>query len=93
MSVDHLPEVKQMLLTTLQNLGSEDFEMFKWHLQNNSSIIRSHLEGANRFKTVDLMVQHEPQKVVDMTIRFLRSINRNDLALNLSQVNIGESKR
>lgn len=75
-----------LLLKTLQSLGDEEFRGFKWHLEN-TAIPKCQLEPADRYRTVDLMVQHFPQEAVNVTITFLRSINRNDLVETLSQNN------
>ncbi|XP_078126744.1 uncharacterized protein LOC144530843 [Sander vitreus] len=84
-------EVKQLLARTLQELGADDFRAFKWYLEK--IIPTSKLDGADRLQTVDLMVQLQPLQAVDMTIEYLTTINRNDLALELSQNNAGVSQR
>uniref|UniRef100_A0A669DDU3 Pyrin domain-containing protein n=1 Tax=Oreochromis niloticus TaxID=8128 RepID=A0A669DDU3_ORENI len=51
------------LLSTLEDLGDEEFNKFKWLLhqadvlQGFPTIKKSRLETTNRFVTVDLMVQ------------------------------------
>lgn len=81
--------VRNQLLRTLQDLTDDDFENFKWHLRTNRLIPVADLQNANRCRTVDLLVQYFPRDAVDRTIGALRSINRNDLAEDLSLNNAG----
>lgn len=82
-----------LLLNTLDHLGDDDFEGFKWYLKNTFKIPVSKLGKADRRDTVDLMVQSFPRQAVDMTIACLREINRSDLVEHLSQNNAGGKNR
>ncbi|XP_041838842.1 NACHT, LRR and PYD domains-containing protein 12-like [Melanotaenia boesemani] len=79
------------LLNTLDDLGEDDFIKFKWFLQQADSlhgrptIKKSQLEMANRWDTVDLMVQtYRLPGAVEVTRKVLERINRNDLLQSLS---------
>uniref|UniRef100_A0A7N6AIG9 B30.2/SPRY domain-containing protein n=1 Tax=Anabas testudineus TaxID=64144 RepID=A0A7N6AIG9_ANATE len=64
---------------TLLGLGADEFDRFKWHLQNEK-IPKSHLENANRQQTVTLMVQNfRLSGALQMTNSVLKKIHRNDL--------------
>ena len=74
------------LLNVLEDLGDEDFQKFRWLLQQPDSlqglpkIGRSHLQTANRWNTVDLMVHtYRLPGAVAATRKLLEKINRNDL--------------
>ncbi|XP_030587660.1 NACHT, LRR and PYD domains-containing protein 12-like [Archocentrus centrarchus] len=78
------------LLNTLEDLGDEEFNKFKWFLQQGDvlqgrTVIRkSRLETSKRFETVDLMTQtYEVAGAVEVTKVILEKINRNDLLQSL----------
>ncbi|XP_078142480.1 protein NLRC3-like [Centroberyx gerrardi] len=81
---------KEKLLETLEHLGEEEFEKFKWFLQQDDSlesfpaIKKSRLEKENRLYTVDQMVQTYSRNTLDVTKKVLMKINRNDLVQSLS---------
>ncbi|CAI5668469.1 unnamed protein product [Oreochromis niloticus] len=83
---------KQILLETLEHLGHDDFEKFKWHLKNNGSveglpaIPESKLENAERMDIVDLMFHTYCINTFEVTKNLLGSINRNDLLENLNNI-------
>ncbi|XP_041838844.1 NACHT, LRR and PYD domains-containing protein 12-like [Melanotaenia boesemani] len=90
------------LLNTLDDLGEDDFIKFKWFLQQADSlhgrptIKKSRLEMANRWDTVDLMVQtYRLPGAVEVTRKVLERINRNDLlqSLSASSSQAGEKKQ
>ncbi|CAB1417951.1 unnamed protein product [Pleuronectes platessa] len=84
--------VQKLLLETLEMLGNEDFEAFRWHLpqeepENYSGfgpIPWYKLEKADRMKTVTLMVQTYSHHVVELAKTVLRKMSMNDLAQKLS---------
>lgn len=71
--------MKSEILKTLDELGQDEFERFKWHLQDKG-IAKSNLEHANRQQTVTLMVQtFRLGGALKMTNTLLEEISRNDL--------------
>uniref|UniRef100_A0AAZ1Y611 B30.2/SPRY domain-containing protein n=1 Tax=Oreochromis aureus TaxID=47969 RepID=A0AAZ1Y611_OREAU len=81
------------LLNTLEDLGDEEFNKFKWFLQQTDviqgpmTIKKSRLETTSRWDTVDLMVQtYRLSGAVEVTRRVLERISRNDLLLSLSVI-------
>lgn len=86
----------EVLLHLLEDLVEDDFEKFKWHLQQNDSleghppIPKGKLEKAMTQDTVDLMVQtYTPPGAVEVTQQVLKKINRNDLVQSLSDSSSG----
>ncbi|XP_042265081.1 NACHT, LRR and PYD domains-containing protein 3-like [Thunnus maccoyii] len=81
---------KEMILETLEDLGAEDFKMFKWYLQQQGvlegfrAIRKSQLENADRMDTVDQMVQNYCINTIKVTRMVLVKINQNSLLENLS---------
>ena len=79
---------KQIIFRTLENLGDEDFQKFKWHLQGAlegfPAIPKCRLEKANRMDTVDQMVQTYCINTIKVTRMVLGEINQNDLRDQLS---------
>jgi len=74
------------LLNTLEDLGDEEFNKFKWFLQQADSlpgfpvIKKIRLQTANLWETVDKMVQvYTLPGAVEVTRKVLKKINRNDL--------------
>uniref|UniRef100_UPI001A99421F LOW QUALITY PROTEIN: protein NLRC3-like n=1 Tax=Gasterosteus aculeatus aculeatus TaxID=481459 RepID=UPI001A99421F len=88
-----MEKVKKDIFKILKDLKEEDFEVFKWHLENDpspehlGSIPRSDLENKNRENTVDLMVQYYGKDSVQVAVEVLKEIQRNDLAEKLSKMN------
>ncbi|XP_054460073.1 NACHT, LRR and PYD domains-containing protein 12-like [Anoplopoma fimbria] len=86
---------KHALLNTLDTLGEDDFERFKWFLQDerlkdSSTIPRNKLENAKTWDTVDLMIQtYTLPGAVKVTDQVLKKINRNDLLPSLSDSSSG----
>uniref|UniRef100_A0A3P9DAT5 Pyrin domain-containing protein n=1 Tax=Maylandia zebra TaxID=106582 RepID=A0A3P9DAT5_9CICH len=81
---------KEILLGTLEDLGRDDFEKFKWHLKNGSvedlpAIPVSKLENAERTKVVDLMFETYSINTFEVTKKLLGKINKNDLLENLNE--------
>ncbi|XP_067441995.1 NLR family CARD domain-containing protein 3-like [Thunnus thynnus] len=85
------------LLNTLEDLIEKEFEDFKWFLKDESleghqAIKASRLEKAERRDTVDLMVQtYQLPGAVEVTKNLLKKINRNDLLLSLSEVDVSDA--
>ncbi len=83
------PTVK--LLGTLEDLGGEDFEKFKWLLQQQGelegfpAIRKSRLENANRIKTMDQMMESYSIYTVKVMKIILGKMNHNDLVEKLSK--------
>uniref|UniRef100_A0A3B4VG55 Pyrin domain-containing protein n=1 Tax=Seriola dumerili TaxID=41447 RepID=A0A3B4VG55_SERDU len=70
---------------------SNEFQKFKWHLQQGDSskgyrsIPEGRLEEAEMWRTVDLMEQtYTGPKAVEVTRKILKKINRNDLICRLN---------
>ncbi|XP_030587673.1 NACHT, LRR and PYD domains-containing protein 3-like [Archocentrus centrarchus] len=84
------------LLNTLEDLGDEEFNKFKWFLQQEDvlharpTIRKSRLQATNRWDTVDLMVQtYRFPGAVEVTREVLERIQRNDLLQSLSDCSSG----
>lgn len=82
--------VKEELLKTLEELEDEEFDQFKWILQQPeilegfSDIPKRRLDKANRQETVDQVVQNYNQQSVEVMKKVLKKMNRNDLVKFLS---------
>ncbi|XP_071357131.1 NACHT, LRR and PYD domains-containing protein 3-like isoform X4 [Trachinotus anak] len=84
------------LLNTLEDLGDEEFNKFKWFLQQADSLPGSpvikkiRLQTANLWETVDKMVQvYTLPGAVEVTRKVLKKINRNDLVQSLADSSSG----
>ncbi|KAK7906679.1 hypothetical protein WMY93_015291 [Mugilogobius chulae] len=81
----------EVLLQTLEDLGSEDFQKFKWFLKQRDVleglpwVPQSHLESADRTKTVDQIMKIYGLCCVQVTLDILHKLDKNQLALELSQ--------
>ncbi|XP_068454941.1 NACHT, LRR and PYD domains-containing protein 3-like, partial [Clinocottus analis] len=78
----------EVFLRTLEDLGAEDFERFKWFLQQEvlegfPAIPKSRLEGVNRTKTVDQMIKTYSIYTIKVIRIVLKKINQNDLVAKL----------
>ncbi|XP_033982850.1 NACHT, LRR and PYD domains-containing protein 12-like [Trematomus bernacchii] len=82
--------LKEILFSTLEHLGKEDFGKFKWHLQLEvlgfKGIPESRLEDACRTQTVDHMFLNYCIKTIEVTKYVLKKIHRNDLVDELSKI-------
>ncbi|XP_034534241.1 uncharacterized protein LOC117808659 [Notolabrus celidotus] len=74
---------KELLLSTLQDLGEEEFKKFKWLLEIRG-IPKNKLERADRTDTVDKIVQKHSQQSTEVVMEILEKIDRNDLVEKLS---------
>ncbi|KAF1381136.1 hypothetical protein PFLUV_G00171400 [Perca fluviatilis] len=84
------------LLNTLEDLKEEEFQKFKWHLQQPNiqegyqSIKVAMLEKAERQDTVDVMVKtYQLHGALNVTKKVLQMINRNDLVQSLPDTSSG----
>ena len=78
----------EVFLRTLEDLGAEDFERFKWFLEQEvlegfPAIPKSRLEGVNRMDTVDQMVKNYSINTIKVIRIVLKEINQNDLVAKL----------
>ncbi|XP_049428143.1 E3 ubiquitin-protein ligase TRIM39-like isoform X2 [Epinephelus fuscoguttatus] len=84
------------LLKTLEDLRNDEFETFKWYLQQRDilegyqAIKVSKLEKAERRDTVNVMVSsYTLDGALKVTKKVLEKINRNDLVQSLSDTSSG----
>lgn len=91
--------VKELLLKTLKKLKAEEFNDFKYYLEEYGTKTKAtlnkddgfleispcDLENADRRKTVDLIVQTYSSQPVRVTRDVLEKVGRNDLMDALSQ--------
>ena len=81
---------EELLLETLEMLGNEDFEAFRWHLQllgiysDFTQIPWYKLEEADRMETVTLMVQTYSHHAVELAETVLGKMSMYDLVQKLS---------
>uniref|UniRef100_A0A3Q3LGW2 Pyrin domain-containing protein n=1 Tax=Mastacembelus armatus TaxID=205130 RepID=A0A3Q3LGW2_9TELE len=75
---------QELLLESLENLRKDDFEKFKWYLSMKvlpdcKPIPESHLEDAERTKTVTVMIKsYGEDGAVSLTIETLKKIQNNN---------------
>ncbi|KAG7232675.1 hypothetical protein INR49_008229, partial [Caranx melampygus] len=86
----------QILLDTLEHLRNDEFQKFKWLLQQGGNseqqppIPAGRLEGAEPWRTVDLMEQtFTAPEALQVTRTILRRMSRNDLVHLLSEAESG----
>uniref|UniRef100_A0A672ZXZ1 Pyrin domain-containing protein n=1 Tax=Sphaeramia orbicularis TaxID=375764 RepID=A0A672ZXZ1_9TELE len=81
------------LLDTLEDLTEGDFKKFKWFLQQAEilegfpAVPKSQLENADRLDTVDQILDTYQDHAVEVIIKVLKKINKNDLVKRLTNVN------
>ena len=82
--------LKEILFSTLEQLGKVDFEEFKWHLQLKvlgfEGIPKSRLEDACRTQTVDHMFLNYGINTIQVTRNVLKEMNKNLLEEKLSEI-------
>ncbi|XP_032420435.1 pyrin-like [Xiphophorus hellerii] len=90
---------KEDILNTLEELGQEEFDKFKWFLQQPETlpelpaIKKKHLEGAKTFDMVDLVVQiYTLDRCREVFFTVLKKIKRNDLRNRLLKDWMGETE-
>ncbi|XP_034450162.1 NACHT, LRR and PYD domains-containing protein 12-like isoform X1 [Hippoglossus hippoglossus] len=87
--------VTELLLGTLEDLADEELKSFKWFLQQAEipegfpAIPKSHLEKADRLDTLDLIVHTYQEHSMEVTMKVLTKISRNDLVQRLSCISSG----
>lgn len=75
---------KELLLKSLEDLETDDIKGFQWRLENLKHLPKSKMENADRYKTVDTMVdQFGQEEAVKITVEILRKINKNNQAEQL----------
>uniref|UniRef100_A0A3Q3SPT2 Pyrin domain-containing protein n=1 Tax=Mastacembelus armatus TaxID=205130 RepID=A0A3Q3SPT2_9TELE len=86
-----MTKIKEDLWNTLEDLTHEQLKQFQWFLKQEnilegfSAIPEARLERADRQDTVDRMVEkYGCTAALQMSIRILEKISRNDLAERLS---------
>lgn len=86
-----MTSTREDLWRILECLTAEQFKNFQWFLKEEDvknkfpAIAQARLEGADRQDTIDLMVQkYRPSGAVQITMKILGKINRNDLVQDLS---------
>ncbi|XP_073693669.1 apoptosis-associated speck-like protein containing a CARD [Garra rufa] len=79
----------EILLECLQDLTSEDMNLFKWHLSqginNFDKIPKSHLENKPVFEVVDCMIQRYPDDAGKLTLLILEKMKQMNLAKELQE--------
>ncbi|XP_016367174.1 stonustoxin subunit beta-like [Sinocyclocheilus rhinocerous] len=82
-----MASVFELLLNSLKDLGKDELKAFQWHLKkNHKEISHSEMEEADRFKTVDIMVDvFGEEEAVKNTVEILRKMNKNNQAKNLEK--------
>ncbi len=80
-----MASVKDLLLSSMEELVNADLKKFQWHLVNDHEhISKSEMEAADRLKTVDKLVEcFTPEEAVKITVGILRKMNQNHLAERL----------
>ncbi|KAM9356405.1 uncharacterized protein KZ484_014419 isoform 2-T2 [Pholidichthys leucotaenia] len=74
------------LVGILDELGDEDFERFKFYLQDRHPVLKSGLENGNRLKTVDEMVEMDSCNAVEVAKAVLEKMGQNELVKELSDM-------
>lgn len=81
------------LLATLEDLSDGEFKKFKWFLQQPEvlegfpAIPRCQLENADRLDSVNEITDTYNKNAVEVTIKVLKMIKKNDLVQRLSNIN------
>ncbi|XP_035862451.1 uncharacterized protein LOC116060966 [Sander lucioperca] len=90
---------KERILIMLQDLNKQEFEQFIWQLENSDigagreRIPRSKLENSNMFDLVNQMWKTYIQQSVEVTMKVLKQIDRNDLVQILSDTSSGSKEK
>lgn len=97
--------VKETLLKELKKLKAEEFNDFKFYLEEygskvqrayskdtgNLSIAPCDLENADRRKTVDLIVQTYSSQPLEVAQQVLEKVGRHDVMMSLQQSDRGKT--
>lgn len=81
------------LLAILEDLADGEFKRFKWFLQQAEvlegfpAIPKSQLENADRLDTVDEIIETYDKNAVEVIIKVLKMIKKNDLVQRLLNIN------
>ncbi|CAJ1054127.1 PREDICTED: NACHT%2C LRR and PYD domains-containing protein 3-like [Xyrichtys novacula] len=76
---------KMDLVDILDEMSDEDFERFKWFLEE-THIPKHKLQSANRTAAIDLLVGRlTMDKVTAVVRKALMNVQRNDLAMRLKR--------
>ena len=81
------------LLGILEDLSEEEFRKFQWFLQQAEdlkefpAIPRCKLENADRMTTVSELIETYSKNAVEVTIKVLKKIRKNDLMQRLLNIN------
>lgn len=88
-------QITIQLMRILEDLSHEEFEKFKWILQQDEvyPIRKRHLEKATIMDTVDKMKEMYNEGLVKKTIEVLKVMERNDLLQNLENLASKGKKR
>ncbi|XP_034046294.1 pyrin domain-containing protein 1-like [Thalassophryne amazonica] len=79
-----------VLLEALEDLADGEFKRFRWFLQQAEvlegfpAVPKSLLENADRLDTVDQLTETYNKNALEVMIKVLRRINKNDLVPRLS---------
>ncbi len=80
--------VHEVLLECLENLDSEEMDLFRWHLTqgiNGFKIPKSQLEKKPRFAVVTCMIQHYPDGAGKLTLLVLEKMKQINLVKDLQE--------
>ncbi len=82
-----MASVKDLLLSSLEELVKDDLKRFQWYLVNDHDRISMYeMKDADRLKTVDKMVaRFRPEAAVKITVDILRKMKQNHLAEQLEK--------
>lgn len=74
--------VEDLLLETLEDLDSDDFDTFKWRLTHRvledcTPIPKARLDNAKRTDTVSTLMEYYMEKAVNVTIEVLKKMKNN----------------
>lgn len=87
--------VEDLLLETLEDLDSDDFDTFKWRLTHRiledcTPIPKARLDNAKRTDTVSTLMEYYMEKAVNVTIEVLKKMKNNLAAEKLRSKYAGE---
>lgn len=90
-------QVPQLILDTLDELGTDEFKRFRWNLTQPvldgcQPIRKGYIENADRQDIVSKMIDsYGEETAVNMAVEILRRMNLNKAAEKLKQAYAGES--